>query len=418
MTTQDHTGDEAAALVAGLSEAWNAMSSRVRETVFSPTGTKTLDMRYSVEQAAELIVGRSPSWLRKVIAKQPELGPDVRHNERAFYSVEGIQRVREATSALPHRAPQEQPAILAFSNFKGGVGKSTISVHFAHYMAMRGYRVLLVDCDSQASATALLGLSQVDYEAPSIATVLDGGDVSEAIYDTAWPTLKAIPSNLSLQDVEYSMTRACATASGFIETICTLRSALKEIQDRFDVIILDPPPAMGIIGLNVMAAAWGLVVPMPAKQVDFMSGVQFFRMVTNVLETLRPKIGGRFGFLRVLCSNLETNRAADQKVLGIMRRCSGDALLPTAIAHWEAVKAASVLNRTVYEMDRAPGSPTAFKNCLKNLDAVFWELEVMVRKEWPSHAQSLKRQLAQRGQVPLDSMASDDSLAEGEKAAA
>lgn len=388
-------------IVGGLASAWTAMSRSVREAVFAPGGAKTLEMQYSVEQAAALL-GRSPPWLRKAIAGIEDLAPEVRANGRGYYDIHKLQAVREALGVGPHKRPDEKAVVIAFQNFKGGVAKTTLSVHFAHYLALRGYRVLLIDCDSQASATSLLGLNAVDYDSPSTATLLQGAPLGDVVQPTCWPTLKAVSSNLSLQDVEYEMVADSGQEGYFVQALGTLRNAIQDAHRDFDVVILDPPPAMGLIGLNVMTASTGMIVPMPAKQVDFLSGVQFFRMLSDMLAQLERHVQLEYSFLKLLCSNFETSRTADKQVFTIMQRCSGGSLLPTPLAHWEAVKAASVLNRSVYELDKPAGSPTSHRNCLNNLDLVFREIEYLVRSCWPSHRQSLEREMSRAGMVPVD----------------
>jgi chromosome partitioning protein len=389
-------------IVGGVRDAWAGMLDKMRTAVFEPSGRKTLDMRINIDTSAYLL-NRTPNGLRRAIANRPDLAPKVMANGRPYYTVHDLERLRAALNWHPHKAAGERPGVIAVQNFKGGVGKSTVSCHLAHYFGLRGYRVLVIDCDSQASTTGIFDINpdlDLDPE-KSVAhfmrpahSRLSGGVASllPVMHDTAWPTIKIVPANLSLQDVEYELTKESTSAEGFINAITRLKRGIDAVADDFDVVILDPPPALGFMALNAMVAATGMIVPAPAKQLDFASTVQFLTMLESNLDVLAA--GGvriEYDFLRILCSNHESSRHADQVMWQVMQDCSGTRLLPTPLLHSETIKGAANIGRTVYELDGPVGSPAAYRNCRQNLDTVFGEIELAVRKTWPSHTRDLSR---------------------------
>ena len=110
--------------------------------------------RYRLTEAAQL-AGRSVDAVRRAEAAGDLPAPALRPSgQRLGYTLADVNAMREHFGTRPHRAPDDAPVILAVQNFKGGVGKSTIAAHAAQYFAERGYRVLIVDTDSQASTTA------------------------------------------------------------------------------------------------------------------------------------------------------------------------------------------------------------------------------------------------------------------------
>jgi chromosome partitioning protein len=121
--------------------------------------------RFPITRTAEL-VGRTSAAIRDA-EKEGRL-PRVERTpsgRRVGYSLAEINHMREVFGTRPWRSAEDPLAIIAVQNFKGGVGKSTVSTHLAQYLAIRGYRVCLVDCDSQGSTTALFGhVPDLDFD--------------------------------------------------------------------------------------------------------------------------------------------------------------------------------------------------------------------------------------------------------------
>jgi chromosome partitioning protein len=133
--------------------------SALRDDVFAPEGVKTLRKTWTISDTADL-VGRSQQSIR--LAEKEGKLPSPQRSEsgrRRGYTLEAINMMRDAFGTRPWRAPSDEPVIMSFSNFKGGVGKSSFACHTAQYFAIRGYRVLLVDLDSQASTTTVFGFN-------------------------------------------------------------------------------------------------------------------------------------------------------------------------------------------------------------------------------------------------------------------
>ena len=165
--------------------------SALRDDVFAPEGVKTLRRTWSISEAAEL-VGRSQQSIRLAEKEGKLQCPErLESGRRRGYTLEAINRMRDLFGTRPWRAPTDEPLIISFSNFKGGVGKSSFACHAAQYFAIRGYRILLVDLDSQASTTTVFGFNPDLQIAPheTIASYLLGEEhtLHYAIKSTHWP---------------------------------------------------------------------------------------------------------------------------------------------------------------------------------------------------------------------------------------
>ena len=146
--------------IGDLASAGEKMIERLRRKAFLPDSRKGLNVRVGIAEAAQLL-GCSTNRIRMAEddGRLPP-PPSGENGRRLGYSMEELMHMREVLGASPARAPRDVPAIIAVQNFKGGVGKSTVTTHLAHYFAVQGYRVLVVDCDSQATTTTLFGFME------------------------------------------------------------------------------------------------------------------------------------------------------------------------------------------------------------------------------------------------------------------
>ena len=302
---------------------------RLRERVFAPNSEKRLDIRFNVRTAAEM-VGRTEKAIRDAEAdgRLPEPDKDTETGRRTGYTLSQVNKMREAFGTLPHRSPDDPPLVLAVQNFKGGVGKSTIVSHLAQYFALKGYRVCVIDCDSQASTTAIFGMNpdvDVDEEEDTLYPFLRHGgpkSLHYALRATYWPGIALIPANLGLYDAEYEFAARMAREPTFI--LDRLRDGIATISDQFDVILLDPPPALGMISLSVLRAASALLIPAPPSNIDFASTAHFLKMMEATLTEL-AKYGGErsYSFVKILASKMNDQKSAHVAIKRMM-----DAVFP------------------------------------------------------------------------------------------
>ena len=167
-------------------------------------------------------------------ARNPE------NNRRVGYTLEQIQAFRKHFGKLPWRDPAtDQPIIVACQNFKGGVGKSTTCVNLAHYLALKGYRVLVVDTDSQATTTSMFGYvpdAEIDEDA-TILPYLSGYQktLDYAVRTTYWPNIDLIPACLALYEAELAIVMHLATQTDVekrVQFFLELKYGLQTVADE------------------------------------------------------------------------------------------------------------------------------------------------------------------------------------------
>jgi chromosome partitioning protein len=360
------------------------------------TGQKSAPT-FQISKAAQL-VGRSASAIREA-EKDGRLPARERtgSGHRVQYTLEDLDNMREVFGTRPWRDPGDPVAAISISNFKGGVGKSTTAVNLAQYLSIRGYRVLLVDCDSQASTTMLFGYTP-DRDLGEQDTLygylhdrpLDG--LRSIIRKTHFHNLHLIPANLRLYNLEYEMAAFIAQNPGDgVSIIDFLANALVEVEDDYDVIVMDPPPALGMMSMGVMQAANAMIIPMPPSMLDFSSTTSFLDMLQKTIKELGGLTGKRpvYNFVKVLGSKVDESKSMQTEILKMARSLFGDSLLRSVIKTSAEIDNASSRMKTVYELDKPVTSYEVYTRCINFLNAVNEEIEQEVLKTWPSRAGAL-----------------------------
>lgn len=371
---------------------------RLRERVFAPNSEKRLDIRFNVRTAAEM-VGRTEKAIRDAEAdgRLPQPDKDAETGRRTGYTLLQVNRMREVFGTLPHRGADDPPLVLAVQNFKGGVGKSTIVSHLAQYFALKGYRVCVIDCDSQASSTAIFGMNpdvDVDEEEDTLYPFLRHGgpkSLHYALRATYWPGIALIPANLGLYDAEYEFAARMAREPTFI--LDRLRDGIASISDQFDVVLLDPPPALGMISLSVLRAANALLIPAPPSNIDFASTAHFLKMMEATLTEL-SKFGGErsYSFVKILASKMNDQKSAHVAIKRMMDAVFPQDMLQSVLKDSAEIDNATANLSTVYELTGPSTRTETHKRCRAYLDAVGREIETLARKTWPSHHRALRKE--------------------------
>lgn len=342
---------------------------------------------YSMAEAAKML-GKTVSGLRKAeeSGKIPVLGK-TENGRRQKYTLAQLNEMRGYWNCLPRRGANSEAIRLSFQNFKGGVGKTTLSVHCAQYLAAAGYRVLLIDADSQGSATTTFGfrpdvdIHGEDTLAPYLSE--EAEDLKYAIKHTKWEGLHLIPACLELYGTEYYLASLAGTAEGE-GWLDRLDSGIETIESEYDIILIDPPPALGMVSLSVLRAINGLIIPTPPAMFDFHSTASFFDMLEEVMESLAKLYGEdavELEFVKIIVSK-KTDRQAQDFVSELMKKTFGNNVLKNAFVQSAEIDNASSSWRSVYDLPRATSSHQTYKRCIENLNAVFSEVEGLIQTVW------------------------------------
>lgn len=173
--------------------------------------------------------------------------------------------------------------IIAIANQKGGVGKTTTSINLSAALAMKGMKVLTIDCDPQGNATSGLGLDKNNLYNTIYQMIMDECDVKEAIHKSVVPNLDIIPSDVNLAGAEIELIGA--DQQEFI-----LRNKIDQIRDNYDYIIIDCPPSLNILTVNSMTTADSVLVPIQCEFYALEGLAQLIHTIDLVKARLNPKL--------------------------------------------------------------------------------------------------------------------------------
>ncbi len=170
-----------------------------------------------------------------------------------------------------------------------------------------------------------------------------------------------------------------------------LAEGIASVSDHFDVVILDPPPALGTISLSVMRAANALLVPIPPTVVDFTSTTSFFAMLHETIGVLADRgFPVDLRWIRMLATRADEGKSMQRELLGLMRTVFGDMMLRTVLKDSAEIDNASARMMTVYDLDGPVTSRETYQRCLTYLNGVNADIEMLIRLTWPSHADRLR----------------------------
>lgn len=171
--------------------------------------------------------------------------------------------------------------VIAVANHKGGVGKTTVARNIAPALATRR-RVLAVDLDPQGALSRSLGVT-LNADALTLADVLTGGAPAARALVELSPTLALLPSDRRLAEAEL-------TIAGKMGRETMLRRALAALADRFDVVLIDTPPTLGLLMVNALAAAHGVLIPTRPNTQDLHALRDFLATVDEARAALNPEL--------------------------------------------------------------------------------------------------------------------------------
>lgn len=389
----DATKPKMTSVIAGDGSALSQELNELRKTLFPPESKKAL-RSFSSGEAAKLI-GIADGYLRQLSLGGRGPQPDIGAGGRRSYTLEQINELRKLLEEggkgkryLPQRADGEPCQVLSVVNFKGGSGKTTTAAHLAQFLALKGYRVLAVDLDPQASLTALHGY-QPEFDIGPNETLYGAirydherrplGDVVRATYFSG---LDLVPANLELMEFEHDTPKALVEgeSEAFFGRIAT---ALGDVEDRYDVMILDCPPQLGFLTLGALCAASSILITVHPQMLDVMSMCQFLLMASDLLSVVQEAGADLdYDFIRYVVTRFEPSDGPQTQMVAFMRSLFRERVLTNTMLKSTAISDAGLSKQTLYEVGRENFTRATYDRALESLDAVNTEIEALMQRAW------------------------------------
>lgn len=210
--------------------------------------------------------------------------------------------------------------IISIINQKGGVGKTTTAVNLAACLAYKGKKTLIVDCDPQGNATSGFGINKEEIELSVYDCLIDSKNVEKAIIKTKYRNLSIIPSAPGLSAAEIEL--ASEERREYI-----LSEALNKVKDNYDYVIIDSPPALGMISINILTASNSVLIPIQCEYYALEGLTQLIASIRNIKKSTNTglEIEG------IVATMFDTRTNLSGQVLEEVRKYFPDKLYKTVI---------------------------------------------------------------------------------------
>ena len=399
----------------------------------NPDGSRRL-RPFSTWEITRYLIPVAPAHFRRVLRANPTLpqGAPETGGGAKWFSLDEVLRLRAHFAAEGSRAKEYRPwrprglpaKVVAVANFKGGVGKTSMAAHLAMSAALDGYRVLIVDLDSQGSMTSMFGgrvASEWDTVFPLIARDYALGLQAEnrrraergeatlpledmlaealgkasqnVIQKTHWPSIDLIGAQLNLYWAEFQIPVWRMSLKGW-KLWEALERALghDRVLEAYDIVLLDTPPALGYLTINGLTAADILLVPLGASFLEFDSTGRFFDMLHSTFQSIeagenlaaralgRPEIRFEWDAVRAVVTRYDGGQQAE--MAGLMQAYLGRTLSPWRQDLTALVGQSGEQARGIYEADYRDFNRDTYARGRQTFDATWAAVKRLVLASW------------------------------------
>lgn len=231
--------------------------------------------------------------------------------------------------------------IIVLANQKGGVGKTTSAINIAASLGILNKKTLIVDLDPQGSTTSGLGISKKNLRFSSYDLLLNGVAPKEIILETKFHFLDIIPSTISLAGAEFDLFDK-------EESEYTLKKALAPIKDKYDYIVIDCPPSLGMLTVNAMSACDGLIIPM---QCEFYA-LEGLSQLLITISKIKSHYNSDINITGILITMYNPRLLLSMQVIRELKKHYSDKLFETHISRAVKLSEAPGFGVPVYYHDR------------------------------------------------------------------
>ncbi|WP_402466280.1 ParA family protein [Isoptericola aurantiacus] len=249
--------------------------------------------------------------------------------------------------------------IVAMCNQKGGVGKTTTTINLGATLAEYGRRVLLVDFDPQGAASVGVGVSPHDLDLSIYNVIMERDvDVADVVRPTAIQGLDVVPANIDLSAAEVQLVGEVARES-------VLSRALRPVRDDYDVILVDCQPSLGLLTVNALTAADGVLIPL---ECEFFA-LRGVALLVETIEKVRDRLNPDLAVDGILPTMYDARTLHSREVVQRVHEAFGDTLLHTVIGRTVKFPDASVAAEPITAYAPSHAGAAAYRHLARELVA-------------------------------------------------
>ena len=250
--------------------------------------------------------------------------------------------------------------VFAIVNQKGGVGKTTTAVNLAACLAQAGQRVLLIDCDPQGNATTGLGIEKSALEVSMYDVLVDDVPLEETVVrDVTTPGLDVAPATLDLSGAEMEMFSKVAREN-------LLKQALRPMIREYDTILIDGPPSLGLLTLNILTAADSLIIPI---QCEFYA-LEGISQLMTIVDRIRGHLNSRLSIGMVVLTMHDERINVSRQVVSEVREYFGDLVAQTIVPRNVRLSEAPSFGQPISQYDSRSKGAAAYADLAREVMAI------------------------------------------------
>jgi chromosome partitioning protein len=264
--------------------------------------------------------------------------------------------VDEVQPETPPEAPREAPReaiVIAFANQKGGVAKTTSTLNLAVALAEAGYRVLVIDMDPQGNLTMSQGFNPDQIERSMFDVLVHRLPIEQVIHEAE---VDLAVSSIDLAGAELAL-------SSMIGRERALEKALMPIRNRYDFIIVDTPPSLGLLTINALVAANGVIVPVQCEYLSLRGLVQLENTLSMIRENLNPDVG----IQGILPTMYDGRTLHAREAIEILQENFGELVFKTRIKKTVRYAEAPVKGSSILKYDPSGNAAEAYRELAKEV---------------------------------------------------
>ncbi len=246
--------------------------------------------------------------------------------------------------------------IVTFANQKGGVGKSTSVVNIAASLGILGKRVLVVDVDPQGNTTSGFGINKKTITNSIYDVLIGRADTDSSIIKTAFENISVLPANISLAGAEFELVLTDNRES-------RLQTALSTVRNDYDFIFIDCPPSLGILTINALVCADGLVIPM---QCEYYSLEGLSQLMTSVKQ-IKKRFNQKLSLTGILITMYNGRLNLTTQVMEELKKYYAGKIFSTPIARNVKLSEAPSFGMPVYYYDKFSKGSSSYQEVAKEL---------------------------------------------------
>ncbi|NEW39754.1 ParA family protein [Nocardia cyriacigeorgica] len=257
----------------------------------------------------------------------------------------------------PEAAPNGDALIIAMCNQKGGVGKTTSTINLGAALAEYGRKVLLVDLDPQGALSAGLGVAHHDLEL-TVHNLLVGNKVAidDVLMETRVENMDLLPSNIDLSAAEIQLVNEVGREQ-------TLGRALESVRSRYDYILIDCQPSLGLLTVNALACSDGVIIPMECEYFS----LRGLALLNDTVEKVRDRLNPRLSLYGIVVTMFDARLLHSRQVMSRVVEVFGDLVYDTAISRTVRFPDASVAGEPITTWAPKSGGAEAYRAMAKEV---------------------------------------------------